>query len=1015
MAKVGTAEYDVEISKAKLKGEVDHASKTIEQGLGGSAQKVKSQFSGIGGSIVLGLGLKAAIGEFEEAQKVGAQTAAVIKSTGNAAEVSAAQQDKMVQSLSDLAAIDDEVIAGGANVLRTFTNIKGAETFEKALGAATDLSAAMGTDLQGSIVLVGKALNDPVKGLAALTRVGVSFTEQQKEQIKAMVAAGDAAGAQKLILAELSKEFGGSAEANATSTAKMKVAFGNAAEAAGSVLAPALEVAGKAAEFLGEGFTGLNPTLQATVTVGATAALIGPKIASGLSAAADAAGSARSALRGSVSEFGALNSAALAAGVGVTAFGLTLGVLENMSKFEGDASGLADDLVQLGSGLASVDQGIGEIGNITTLADEFKEVADNTNFATVAGKSFKSIFGAGGLDALTFPQQAKNDIAALDKALAEAVTSGHPAEAQAAYTKLTLALIDQNVPIETIVKLLPNYANALDRSNRAAGTAADGADRLSAAQSAQAIATDKAVKAAQDSYTAATALATAEDARNDAIVGVAQAQEAEEQAQASVTQAVRGAQAAQRSLADARRAVGDAEAAVADAIRGEEAARRGLADAEKAGAAVRQAVVDRTADLAQAQREAAGDSDAMREALDGVARAEIDLEARQADSLTAQQDLTDARNDYEHTLRNLSDAAGGAADDVLSAEIRLRRAQESLATLGAPDRNGNVDPVTADDVLAAQIAIRDAERAVRAAQDQAAAAAADLARNQANGVEGSDAVVAASEAVTQARDDETAAHLALEGAVQNVADTQEAADARVVEAHAALTAAVDAVGAANQRIIDARQAVVDAQDATRDAVRGVGDAQANVAVQAQAVIDANAAIVTAKDGVVKAHGDTEGAVRGVAEKTKTLADEQFRADGNLHAYITTLDGLRDRIDPNTPFRRNLDSLIDDLREIANGVGANGSQNISAAEIIAHSGSGSNDPALSGTRSRPQLTVINGLGEGSPAPRPRLRSEATGTSSGRAPLVVNVEHLHDALDLEVAGRRFEQAIRLEAAV
>jgi hypothetical protein len=58
-----------------------------------------------------------------------------------------------------------------------------------------------------------KALNDPIKGITALSRVGVSFTQQQKDQIKAMQDAGNTAGAQAIILAELTKEFGGSAAA----------------------------------------------------------------------------------------------------------------------------------------------------------------------------------------------------------------------------------------------------------------------------------------------------------------------------------------------------------------------------------------------------------------------------------------------------------------------------------------------------------------------------------------------------------------------------------------------------------------------------------------------------------------------------------------------------------------------------------------------------------------------------------------------------------------------------------
>jgi hypothetical protein len=50
-------------------------------------------------------------------------------------------------------------------------------------------------------------------GMNALRRVGVVFTEQQKESIRAMVASGDIMGAQKIILQELEVEFGGAAAA----------------------------------------------------------------------------------------------------------------------------------------------------------------------------------------------------------------------------------------------------------------------------------------------------------------------------------------------------------------------------------------------------------------------------------------------------------------------------------------------------------------------------------------------------------------------------------------------------------------------------------------------------------------------------------------------------------------------------------------------------------------------------------------------------------------------------------
>jgi len=103
-----------------------------------------------------------------------------------------------------------------------------------------DMSAALGQDGKSSAIQLGKALNDPIKGITALSRVGVSFTAQQKEAIKADVKRGDTLSAQKIILAELSKEFGGSAAAIATPGMKMDVAWKNLQETIGTKLLPVL-------------------------------------------------------------------------------------------------------------------------------------------------------------------------------------------------------------------------------------------------------------------------------------------------------------------------------------------------------------------------------------------------------------------------------------------------------------------------------------------------------------------------------------------------------------------------------------------------------------------------------------------------------------------------------------------------------------------------------------------------------------------------------------------------------
>ena len=112
----------------------------------------------------------------------------------------------------------DDSIVKAQGLLLTFTNIRNAagknnDIFTQATKITADMAQKFGGDASDSAVRLGKALNDPIKGISALSKIGVSFTAAQKKQIKTMQDAGNIAGAQKVILAELNKEVGGSAEA----------------------------------------------------------------------------------------------------------------------------------------------------------------------------------------------------------------------------------------------------------------------------------------------------------------------------------------------------------------------------------------------------------------------------------------------------------------------------------------------------------------------------------------------------------------------------------------------------------------------------------------------------------------------------------------------------------------------------------------------------------------------------------------------------------------------------------
>lgn len=209
-------------------------------------------FAALGGVYALGNAVRFMLGEQQEAVRVNAQTAQVLKTTGGAAGLTAKEIGRLSERLSQLAGVDDEVIQQGANVMLTFVRVRdemgrGNNVFSQGVALALDMSKALGKDLQGSVIQVGKALNDPIKGVTALGRAGVQFTKEQKEQIKTLVESGDQLGAQRIILSELRKEFGGTAAATATSTDKLNVSLGNVAEKLGAKLNPHLQ---KAADWL---------------------------------------------------------------------------------------------------------------------------------------------------------------------------------------------------------------------------------------------------------------------------------------------------------------------------------------------------------------------------------------------------------------------------------------------------------------------------------------------------------------------------------------------------------------------------------------------------------------------------------------------------------------------------------------------------------------------------------------------------------------------------------------------
>jgi hypothetical protein len=193
------------------------------------------------------------------------------------------------ESLEKTVAVDADVIKATQTKLATFSNLtktvgKAGGAFDRATKAALDMAAAGFGTAEGNAVQLGKALQDPIKGIAALAKSGVTFTEQEKDKIRALTESGKLLEAQEIILKSIEGQVGGTAEASASSFEKMKFALAGVSDTFGEMLLPVIDaVAPKLAAF--SEWAQKNPGLMkvAVITIGAlTAAVVALNIAMSL-------------------------------------------------------------------------------------------------------------------------------------------------------------------------------------------------------------------------------------------------------------------------------------------------------------------------------------------------------------------------------------------------------------------------------------------------------------------------------------------------------------------------------------------------------------------------------------------------------------------------------------------------------------------------------------------------------------------------------------------------------------
>lgn len=216
----------------------------VSKSIQGVQNLLKSAFSLVGITASVGAVVnfgKKAVTSADEANKRFNILANTIRATGASTWTSVEELDKMAKAYAESTNYSVSEVEKMQSVLLGFRNITG-DTFEEASDAIMDMATVMGMDLTSAVQTVGKALDDPVKGLDSLKRQGFAFTEEQKAELAQLVKNGEQVKAQKIILDELATTYGGASKAGQSAFARLQHTMDEFRENIGNKLMPVVNM-----------------------------------------------------------------------------------------------------------------------------------------------------------------------------------------------------------------------------------------------------------------------------------------------------------------------------------------------------------------------------------------------------------------------------------------------------------------------------------------------------------------------------------------------------------------------------------------------------------------------------------------------------------------------------------------------------------------------------------------------------------------------------------------------------
>lgn len=211
---VGDLTRQVDRLEGELKRTTERAEDFKRVGAG-AFSGLRAGIAGVAGALAaigIGRALAAVVQESGEAEVAVAKVRATLEATGQAAGLTLPQIQAIATGLQDVTTSGDEANLELLAMLLTFKNL-GGEILPEVAERVLDVAAVMETDTRSAAIQLGKALNDPVRGVTALSEAGIQFSDQQRDVIERLVETGRIAEAQRMILDELAGQVGGTARA----------------------------------------------------------------------------------------------------------------------------------------------------------------------------------------------------------------------------------------------------------------------------------------------------------------------------------------------------------------------------------------------------------------------------------------------------------------------------------------------------------------------------------------------------------------------------------------------------------------------------------------------------------------------------------------------------------------------------------------------------------------------------------------------------------------------------------